>query len=520
VLDVTAVSAASGVTGLSLATTPGSVTMVEDGTPGGSFSYTASDGALTSNATATISSQGTAQVADNFNGVGAVRSAANNSTGPVAWTTSWAEQADTANLQTGQIQIDAGGGNGTNQLRFINGDGGSITRGVNLSGATAATLTFDFDKNGIDTGESVKVQFAADGVTFVDVAGGVITNTNGTNANGNAAGTLSLNLGSSFGPNSAIRFVGSAISTAGEDIRIDNLRIDYSTPNAAITGTAAGEIIVGNSSGTAISALGGDDRIFAGGGNDTVSAGGGNDLIGQDAATGGRDFIDGGANPVGGADRVIIEGDDSVEEYKVYARAEAMANGFNDLNAATEIAIVRNGVVISELTGIEEITINTRGGADTVEAIGNFNPTQLAFNTITVNGGPDARIDASQLTSAHHLVLNQSGASSTLQGAPSTVEQAAPSAPAAEEFGGVSQSMINVLARNGLIDLLDDGFIGSREHGLFAEALMLIGNRDGMHINPVFDRDVAIDFMPNDSGHEAKMLHQALHFDAADHLIS
>ena len=520
VLDVSAISTALGVTGLSLATNPGSVTMAEDGTPGGSFSYTASDGALTSNAAVTISSQGTAQVADNFNGVGANRSAANNSTGPVAWTTSWTEGADDNNIRTGQIQIDGGGGNGTNQLRFINGDGATITRGVDLSGATAATLTFSFDKNGIDVGESVRVQFAADGVTFDDIAGGLITNTAGTNANGNAAGTLSLNLGSNFGASSAIRFVGSNISTAGEDIRIDNLRIDYSTPNTAINGTAAGEIIVGNSSGTAINALGGDDRIFAGAGNDTVNAGGGNDLIGQDAATGGRDFIDGGANPIGGADRVIIDGDDSVEDYKVYARAEALAAGFTDLNAATEIAIVRNGVVISELTGIEEITINTRGGADTVDAIGDFNPTHLAFNTITVNGGPDARIDASQLTSAHHIVLNQSGASSVLQGAPSTVEQATPAAPAAEEFNGVSQSMINVLARKGMIELLDDGFIGSREHGLFAEALMLIGNRDGMHINPVFDRDVAIDFMPNDSGHEAKLLHQALHFDAADHLIS
>jgi hypothetical protein len=36
----------------------------------------------------------------------------------------------------------------------------------------------------------------------------------------------------------------------------------------------------------------------------------------------------------------------------------------------------------------------------------------------------------------------------------------------------------------------------------------------------VFDREVAMDVMHNDSGHDGKLLHQALHFDAADHLIS
>ena len=33
------------------------------------------------------------------------------------------------------------------QLRFVNGDGASITRAVNLGGVTSATLTFTYDRN-------------------------------------------------------------------------------------------------------------------------------------------------------------------------------------------------------------------------------------------------------------------------------------------------------------------------------------------------------------------------------------
>jgi Ca2+-binding RTX toxin-like protein len=503
-LDVTAVSAAAGVTGLSLATNAGSVTLADDATPGGSFTYTASDGALSSNASVTLVNRAFTNVADNFNGAGAVRSAANNSTGTVAWTTSWTELADTNNLQTGQIQIDGGGGNGTNQLRVVNGDGGSVTRTVNLAGASNAILTFDFDKNGIDSGESVQVQFAADGVNFVNVAGGLITNTNGTTANGNAAGTLSLALTGALGANSAIRFVGSAISAVGEDIRIDNLRIDYAAANADLTGTANGEILIGNDSGSTINALGGDDRIVGGGGNDTINAGGGNDTIIWSVGDG-RDIVNGGANGAVG-DRFVVNGNDTVENFVVYARAEALAAGITGLDAATEIVVTRNGNVIGELANVEEITINTAGGADNVSAVGDFNPTSLFFNTVTVNGGPNTTIDASQLTSAHHLVLNQNGTTAAAQPG------------ASDSFPGVGQSLIDALDRKGLLDTGDtQGFVGSRHNGSLMAALLGEDHAGGRHF---YEMTHGLDFAPSDLADSTSGQAQALHFDAADHLIS
>jgi hypothetical protein len=289
------------------------------------------------------------------------------------------------------------------------------------------------------------------------------------------------------------------------------LRIDSSTATATVTGTAHGEILVGNASGSTYTAVGGNDRIIAGGGNDTVLAGGGDDLIGW-AVGDGRDFIDGGANPAGGVgDRLIIDGDDSVETYVVYTSADAAAAGITGLNAATEIVITRNGQVITELTNVEEITINTRGGADLVSASGNFDPTRLAYNTITVTGGADDAIDASRLTSAHHLVLNVD---------PTLAQQAQ---AASEPFAGVGQSLMNTLARNGLLNVderADLEFVGSRLSGMYTATLDPNDQGIGLHFNPMFDREPAMDFAANDFGQAQKSLHQALHFDAADHLIS
>ena len=104
------------------------------------------------------------------------------------------------------------------------------------------------------------------------------------------------------------------------------------------------------------------------------------------------------------------------------ARLDAIAAGITGLNIDTEIVITRNGTnnasVIAELHNIEEININTSGGADTVLAIGNFSPTSLAYSTISVNGGGGSdTVDISGLTSDHRMVFNaQSGNSNAIGG--------------------------------------------------------------------------------------------------------
>ena len=105
--------------------------------------------------------------------------------------------------------------------------------------------------------------------------------------------------------------------------------------------------------------------------------------------------------------------------------SSAALAGFTGLNANTEIVITRNGVVVAELDNIEEITINTLnvsqndgGGTDTPMAhlavFGNFNPTSLRLNTITIEGDAgDDTIDISSLGSAHRIVFRSNGGNDT-----------------------------------------------------------------------------------------------------------
>ncbi len=179
----------------------------------------------------------------------------------------------------------------------------------------------------------------------------------------------------------------------------------------SITGT----VLANTLTGTAYA-----DNLRGGLGNDTVNGNAGNDVITW-GVNDGRDVVDGG---LGTLDTFVVNGNTQNETYRIYARASYLAvagNNANRLNAATEIVITRNGTnnasVIAELRGIEEITINTGAGNDTVLAIGDFNPTSLAFNTITIQGSEDDNtVDISALESAHRIHFLTNGGSDFVVG--------------------------------------------------------------------------------------------------------
>jgi Ca2+-binding RTX toxin-like protein len=157
------------------------------------------------------------QYRDNFD-----TPAHNNSNGTAAWASSWGETNDTVtgNVVTGgQIQLD----NGTNQLRFVGGDGAQIQRAVNLAGATTATLAYSIQEDGLDANdnESVRVWFSRDGseANFVQVD---VINSNTNNAN------RSITLTGPFTENASVRFVTTSLGN-NDQVRIDNLAITYTT---------------------------------------------------------------------------------------------------------------------------------------------------------------------------------------------------------------------------------------------------------------------------------------------------
>jgi Ca2+-binding RTX toxin-like protein len=163
--------------------------------------------------------------ADNFD-----TAAFTNSTGSTPWTTAWVETNDSGGVTTGQIRIDAGN---SNTLQFIgnlpaNGsDGAQITRGINLAGATQATLAYSANPDNLDAGESVTVQFSADGVTFV--------NLNTITGNGGNQG-FNHTLTGPFTANAAVRFVATAITgNANEVVTINDLAINFTKPADPVT---------------------------------------------------------------------------------------------------------------------------------------------------------------------------------------------------------------------------------------------------------------------------------------------
>jgi Ca2+-binding RTX toxin-like protein len=166
----------------------------------------------------------------------------NNSNGSVNWvSTPWVEAGDDGGVTTGQIQID---NNNSNELRFVAGDGASITRTINLTGVTTATLSFDYDRlnnnNSIDAGETLQVQYSPTG-SFA-IGSFTVLQTIANNSGGlDGADTSSLNLNlTGATANAAIRFVVTGINTVGEEIRINNFNIATTTATTTTTPGAPG----------------------------------------------------------------------------------------------------------------------------------------------------------------------------------------------------------------------------------------------------------------------------------------
>ncbi|MBY0381690.1 MAG: calcium-binding protein [Xanthobacteraceae bacterium] len=251
--------------------------------------------------------------------------------------------------------------------------------------------------------------------------------------------------GSTFSINAAGRLVVTGPDGTDALSAIDQLLFGANT-FVLRQGTNGSDTINGSNAADIAIAGDGDDTISAGQGNDLVLAGVGNDTINWDITNGGvgdgRDIVNGGTEPAGGiGDTFIVDGNNQNEVYRVYSNTDDWDNnagngivssaahaGLTGLGTGSEIVITRNtnGVggavtnanIIAELVDIEEIVINTRTGTNSVLAIGNFTPTNLNPNTITINDdGGSTTVDLTQLRSSHHVAFHTSGNNDTIIGA-------------------------------------------------------------------------------------------------------
>jgi T1SS-143 domain-containing protein len=157
-----------------------------------------------------------------------------NNNGMANWVGNWDEVNETDGPSAGEFQIVTDLGDGALRLGDnvpgSSGSNSSIQRAVDVTGASVATLFFEYRRQGLDDGpDEVRVQISTNGGSGFTTLGTVIEGP-GTDANYR---TYTADL-SSFLPatNLIIRFVAAGTLDTNDFVFVDNVRVTY---NAAAT---------------------------------------------------------------------------------------------------------------------------------------------------------------------------------------------------------------------------------------------------------------------------------------------
>lgn len=159
-----------------------------------------------------------------------------NNDGTMNFAGDWVETNETTDPSNGRIRINS------NQLRFRNLDSRYITRNLDLSAATSATLTLDYDRD--EGNESVLVQLW-DGSSYNTVATLAGTGSISYNLAANeisAASSIRFISGSGGWGSDETIFVDNVLFTAvvGPAITINNITVDEDAGTATFTATHVG----------------------------------------------------------------------------------------------------------------------------------------------------------------------------------------------------------------------------------------------------------------------------------------
>ncbi|TKB11846.1 cadherin-like domain-containing protein [Desulforhopalus sp. IMCC35007] len=181
-------------------------------------------------------------VADNFNS-----GLYNNSTGTVSWANDWTELGETTDPGSGYIYIV------DNRLYIETADYGEVQRGitrtVNLSGATSANISFDFEVDPNENAGHIALQIQSEGDSTWHSIAHYWTSWSHTD-------TTSIDITSYISAATKIRFESSTgfsgLSFGSDNFYVDNLRIDYTTDtwSTPLWITTDGDVSNGGQQGT------------------------------------------------------------------------------------------------------------------------------------------------------------------------------------------------------------------------------------------------------------------------------
>ena len=159
-----------------------------------------------------------ATVRDEFDSV-----AYDNDDGTDSWSGSWQELGESTNPSSGLVRVDSGALRiGASSESDITGRG--LVREADLSGATSATLTYDFRREEGDAGAgSILVQISDDGgSTWTTLR------THDLDATDGGFTTESFDVSSHIASDTQLRFVGSGLVEENTFFFADNVQIEYS----------------------------------------------------------------------------------------------------------------------------------------------------------------------------------------------------------------------------------------------------------------------------------------------------
>lgn len=144
--------------------------------------------------------------ADNFGSV-----SYSNNDGNQSWSTNWLEYNDNNSASNGYIRITGG------ELFLYYLWNENIRRSADLSGYSAATLTFDWRTSSLESGETLSIEVSSDGSSFTTL----------DTFSGSQTGSFSQDISAYMSANTTIRFIKGGGNWSGSNDRayIDNVLI-------------------------------------------------------------------------------------------------------------------------------------------------------------------------------------------------------------------------------------------------------------------------------------------------------
>ena len=391
-LDITSVSGASGLSNLSLATTPGSITMADTGSAGGSFNYTASDGQATDLASVNVVRDTSGNIDGGFLG----------NLGDDIFVGDGSNSTFVGGV--GNDIIFAGAGNDTINWN-VNSIIIEIPDGHDFIDGGTNTVTGDrFVVNGGNSAETFRVYALADalaaGMTGFNPNTEIVITRNGTNNDSVIAELdnieeITINTG---GGNDTVLAIGNFSPTS---LNFNTITVNDSggSDTVDISGLTSEHRVVLHSSS-------GNDRVIGGLGNDLLDGGAGVDTAVFSGQVTGYGFSLSGSKIVVSDSVATRDGIDSlicIEKVQFDAQTFAMrvgTNGKNTLNGTQGADLLLGFGGNDELDGNGGVDVFV-GGAGSDDF--NFNDNDMGVGTLRdiimdfAGGGGNEDIDLSAI---------------------------------------------------------------------------------------------------------------------------